>query len=123
MKKLIDPETLKNKIRDDMDIDGANYARVKMHIDEAEYDAMDFCGELCIFAERLIEKAKPKWIPVTERLPELHKRVICCGPKGGTFVAEARECSGRILWDDRQRIGKRNVTHWMPLPEPPKGVE
>ena len=36
MQKLIDPEKLKKKIRDDMDFDGANYARVKSHINEAE---------------------------------------------------------------------------------------
>ena len=62
-----------------------------------------------------------EWISVKDRLPELHTKVLCCGPKGGVFIAETRTCAGRVLWDDRTRIGKRNVTHWTPLPQPPKG--
>ena len=34
-KKLIDAEKLKLAIRDDTEIDGRNYARMKMHINEA----------------------------------------------------------------------------------------
>ena len=60
------------------------------------------------------------WIPVSERLPDVGKRVLCSGPNGGIFIAGTRYCAGRVLWDDRTRIGRRNVTHWMPLPEPPK---
>lgn len=63
----------------------------------------------------------PSWISVNDFVPEPHKKVLCSGPKGGIFIAETRRCAGRVLWDDRTRIGRRNVTHWMPLPEPPKG--
>ena len=63
-----------------------------------------------------------KWIPVTERLPEVGQRILvycesktiemhitCCTYMGGRFGHPqfSRHC--------------RNVTHWMPLPEPPKG--
>ena len=65
----------------------------------------------------------PCWIPVTERLPEtIHEYVLCCGEKGGQFVGwigEGRIVSGKAR--AFQNGGKgRYITHWMPLPEPPK---
>ena len=73
--------------------------------------------------------ATPKWIPVTERLPEL----IPCG--AGTAYSEAVIvwASGRkamiAVWDgisflcdfDYWEAWGEEITHWMPLPEPPKG--
>jgi hypothetical protein len=60
-------------------------------------------------------EAKNKWIPVTERLPEENTAVIAVDDNGNVF-----EClyayDGWDLWDDNTII----VTHWMPLPEPPK---
>ena len=81
-----------------------------------------------------------KWIPVTERLPEVvstHKRwknnyrksvrVICvCVQKDGkTMVKEGYY----EFWNDYPEPIWRipgtidSVTHWMPMPEPPKEVE
>ena len=62
-----------------------------------------------------------KWIPVTERLPE-HIDVVLCRLRFNEF---------RILqWDEISKwwLGygagddwrQKDVTHWMPLPEPPK---
>ena len=70
-----------------------------------------------------------KWIPVMERLPEL----IPCN--AGTAYSEAV-----IVWTDNRKAmiavwdgvdflcaasywdaEGENITHWMPLPEPPKG--
>ena len=64
-----------------------------------------------------------KWIPVTERLPELHTKVLCCGKKGGRFIAELSTWGKEehLSWDKRNGQGCPTVTHWMPLPEPPKG--
>ena len=63
-----------------------------------------------------------KWIPVTERLPEENDYYLCCVKSfchpGRTYI-NILECTkhgfkeGHIYTDD--------VTHWMPLPEPPKG--
>ena len=63
-----------------------------------------------------------KWIPVTERLPELHTKVLCCGKKGGRFIAElcAWGKENHLHWDKKNGQGCPTVTHWMPLPEPPK---
>ena len=64
-----------------------------------------------------------KWIPVTERLPELHTKVLCCGIKGGRFIAELGTWGHEkhLYWDKKNGQGCPTVTHWMPLPEPPKG--
>ncbi len=56
------------------------------------------------------------WISVTERLPEEKQRVIVRCATVGTTV-------GWMLWDEWMTDmgrGYSAVTHWMPLPEPPK---
>lgn len=74
-------------------------------------------------AAEAIEELKPRWIPVTERLPEpMHEYVLCCGGKGSQFVGWV---FGGIIKNEKARAfqlgGKgRYITHWMPLPEPPK---
>lgn len=68
-----------------------------------------------------------KWIPVTERLPEKHEHILALtpnkihggyhkwliwyDPKSGFYDSDPE-------WGD---IEMDDVTHWMPLPEPPKG--
>ena len=72
-----------------------------------------------------------KWIPVTERLPEEEGRyLVYYGNGESPFVS-----SIRFAPKDRKHIPKgwhrydhedgmitqnRYITHWMPLPEPPK---
>ena len=62
-----------------------------------------------------------KWIPVTERLPEEDGRYLCNTRSfafPGSFYQTIMKyekggfIEGHIYTDD--------VTHWMPLPEPPK---
>ena len=57
-----------------------------------------------------------RWIPVEERLPEEKQRVIVRCERVGTSV-------GWILWGNWMTDigpGAGKVTHWMPLPQPPK---
>ena len=65
----------------------------------------------------------PGWISVKDRLPELHTKVLCCGKKGGRFIAELSTWGKEehLCWDKRNGQGCPTVTHWMPQPEPPKG--
>lgn len=95
-----------------------------------------------IAADRLeeLEAKLPRWIPVTERLPE----------KDGSYLVSRKHKSGfrtqdvikfaqngdlidpydlhgeKNVWyyydSEYGHIPARNVTHWMPLPEPPKEV-
>ena len=90
--------------------------------------------------EKGYEAGKPKWIPVSERLPEIaseHKhgrskytksiRVLCvCVQKEGkTMVKEGYY----ERWNEYPEVWWKipgtidSVTHWMPLPEPPKEGE
>ena len=73
-----------------------------------------------------------KWIPVTERLPESKEKILVYGgnidiwhngvkqPMPSIFTGYMRGLDeGWFTWDSDYYIS--DVTHWMPLPEPPKG--
>ena len=65
--------------------------------------------------------AFPGWIPVKEKLPNLFKTVIIArtivGGRGGGFDLAFN--SGLVWVGTQQDIEYEDVTHWMPLPEPP----
>ena len=63
---------------------------------------------------RIMEE--PRWIPVTERLPEKDTRVIVCAslPEG---------VHSDFIYEDGHWFVSIGVTHWMPFPEPPKEGE
>lgn len=60
--------------------------------------------------------ALPRWIPVTERLPE-HGWHLAYGPTIKMEVLHFH--SAEEVWSS-ERYYNIEVTHWMPLPEPPK---
>jgi hypothetical protein len=105
-----------------------------MEVTMDNFDPMDFCGELCFFAEGLIEKAKLKWIPVSERLPEddlpkdskVKQIKVLTALKSDKGVRTVRsQMRYRCTWysDSEPWVWKYSgseITHWMPLPEPPK---
>ena len=61
------------------------------------------------------------WIPVTERLPEniANRVLVVCERSNGVFYAHYEKPFWINLETDKPFIS--TVTHWMPLPEPPKG--
>lgn len=66
--------------------------------------------------------AMPKWISVDERLPEDGQRVVAICENGMAGIMDYK--------DDGTPFAARifgcyfsNITHWMPLPEPPKEGE
>lgn len=65
--------------------------------------------------------AMPKWIPVTEGLPEKEVAVLCRKKNGDCWVAEWSFCDDQLWTDHEAWASETEVTHWMPLPEPPKG--
>ena len=64
-----------------------------------------------------------KWIPVSERLPEEHVLVLCRWRRMSeeAFYGFARYQGGGTWYVSNE--GMPTVTHWMPLPEPPKECE
>ena len=81
------------------------------------YDGMDEVNEACRMGMEALERSK--WIPCSERLPEICETanylaylpsygaayVVAYYPDLGEWI-----CGGLPV----------TVTHWMPLPEPPK---
>ena len=61
----------------------------------------------------------PRWIPVDERLPEKHRIVLAYFRFG---MIDTGIYNGRNWWNDIGIANNENVTHWMPLPEPPEEV-
>lgn len=69
-----------------------------------------------------------KWISVKDRLPEIGKSVLIYYPKwDGDEIQVAKLEDDGMMFDicGEFNIGTGVVTHWMPLPQPPKesGVE
>ena len=67
-----------------------------------------------------------RWIPVTERLPKPYVSVLVLRQKfdgGGCFQKIEHILpvyGGGFVWFMDMSSWKSKVTHWMPLPEPPK---
>ena len=87
------------------------------------------CGDCKIDAEleqaanAIEELSKPRWIPVTERLPLNCQDVLAVRTYGDgekcqevlmAHIAVSDEETGEKWWN------ATNITHWMPLPQPPK---
>lgn len=77
-----------------------------------------------------IKIGTPKWIPVTERLPEEYKNVLCYyeyfryGDFNCMFRTIDRGYYGNGGWGGEAGQGYKNkVLAWMPLPKPPKDGE
>ena len=78
--------------------------------------------------ERL--QAERRWIPVSERLPEYGEPSLTIyHTKNATSqitircLVEDRDDKLRVIWYDIENglwVNGNNITHWMPLPEPPE---
>jgi hypothetical protein len=55
-----------------------------------------------------------KWIPVSEQMPENDGAYLCWDNR---YVTTYAFIFG--TWQENQFVAK-NITHWMPLPNPPK---
>ena len=63
-----------------------------------------------------------KWIPVSERLPELWQTVIVCDTRE-QYVGACMYYGNDDWVHDDKLWDTSEITHWMPLPEPPKEGE
>ena len=90
----------------------ANKARMAVVDDEF----LDLINDA--FTEDVAPRAE--WISVEERLPESLQRVLAINTEGDMFTAVYISfVTGKNAWSTSYScLGV--VTHWMPLPEPPK---
>lgn len=73
-------------------------------------------GERCGMCELAFRRKV--WISIEERLPDNGETVLTVDNEGYMIVASWYELGGWFL-----PVCRANpVTHWMPLPEPPKGA-
>ena len=79
-------------------------------------DAIEKPGDWWAIADRLVKMLEmPRWIPVTERLPE----------EDGCYLVAVkndhqRRYSKTAWFSHGSWFARQDVTHWQPLPEPPK---
>ena len=85
----------------------------------------DLIALLSDAAEAIEELSKPKWIPVTERLPQEWWPVLGLIQ----YHDEKEPPAQQVLWylgnghwreTWRGDMIESDVTHWMPLPQPPR---
>ena len=110
---------------------------VKGELYPCKPDIFDMTYE--VVADNLSPTEPQKWIPVSERLPDKDGKYLVCRRLYGSwwretlnFAKDARKVSKYDFhrgwknvwyWYDSEwgHITIDDVTHWMPLPEPPKG--
>lgn len=98
-------------IRDNISLD----TFMKRTVKTADEACWDLCDKLN-FVPAIEEKPEPRWIPVTERLPEESGLYQVTDMQGDVvrYVFNVSESS--------EEYWRRCVKAWMPLPEPYKGV-
>jgi hypothetical protein len=107
------------------------YGRVKMELEEYKETIVPALMDK-------VQELEQRWIPVTERLPEMlydythdafgetcevyrSKPVLASDGREVCTVEWVRFSEGEILMEvSRLDGGKIEPTHWMPLPEPPR---
>ena len=74
-------------------------------------------------ADAIEELQKPKWIPVRDMLPDKNMWcLVICNEHGGQITRVSLFYRDEFFEGDGKDI-TRFVTHWIPLPEPPKDGE
>ena len=95
---------------------------------DTEYDCtlLDRVDVRCVLSDLPSAQAEQRWIPVSERLPEVGQYVLCY-LKGWHYLGKYRVCKYRDAdkyvnhpYFDFNENGFPDVLAWMPLPEPYK---
>ena len=95
--------------------------KLKQLLKDNENIVRAWCGSYEDAADYLIANGVTVqgWIPVSERLPEPLTDVLSYRGHKNLIQEDCVDEKGR--WYSEYKYGGANVTHWMPLPEPPKG--
>jgi Protein of unknown function (DUF551). len=75
---------------------------------------LDELEQACVEIDRL---KNGRWISVKERLPENGRRVMVIDKHENQTIAW---CEHGRFWPDNLQFSPSMITHWQPLPEPPK---
>lgn len=81
---------------------------------------VDHYANIALYSALEEERKKHEWVSVKDRLPEEGQVVIACGKKSATSGMYQGIGTKPEYWWWRGKTIK-TVTHWMPLPDPPKG--
>ena len=76
---------------------------------------------ICLEEKQATSDETSKWIPVTERLPEIYTQVLCFTGSSVQLAMYEGNDKWFTSYHSYTLEGKNLFTHWMPLPEPPKG--
>ena len=108
----------------------AQVERLNKQIDELQKQVAYWQAQLTksMCGETLAELEKPRWVSVTERLPEENCQALAYygfdrgdGYLGMMFVQVLDYYAhGPAPHFQHEGLNGMKVTHWMPLPEPPK---
>lgn len=111
----------------------ATESRSKRELLDAAADLLEKLTDRCArYAEEIaVAQERPRWIPVTERLPEEGVPVLInyIGTDGKVYADGVAVWTyyGCFWWEgslaDCDSEVAVPITHWMPLPEPPEEVE
>jgi hypothetical protein len=77
--------------------------------------------------EKALQEMEPEfgeWVSVEDRLPDVDNDYLCAIQKSKSKYVTIRSYSQKRKWygiSFGYYYSQPNVTHWMPLPEPPKG--
>jgi hypothetical protein len=85
----------------------------------------DSTGTIPRLEQRIAElETERRWIPVEDRLPENgDESILIFGVyDNAPSVWFCRYVFGFIPYDDLTDMDYFNVTHWMPLPQPPEAI-
>ena len=76
------------------------------------------CGSKTQSVIESLQKKIPRWVPVTERLPDKRKWVLC---RCEANIIEVLRWENNEWYHDSMHVYYPSfVTHWMPLPKSPK---
>ncbi len=103
---------------------GTHIAALQQEIEKLRGQNEQLREAAALVAKESAELLERRWIPVTERLPEDRSDVLVVAywhERWGVYMGWC--APERAAWSVHIGIGDRSdiaITHWMPLPEPPK---
>lgn len=110
--RILDPNTTREALAEIEYYGGFSGKRAKI-------EACDEAYRIAV-AALSTQQDSSGWISVEDRMPEIFRPVIVCREKGkGKYVVE-QGCKDVGDWWKVYGTRIKTVTHWMPLPEPPK---